>query len=108
MNDTDPLTELKAAEIISDFNRRERLLKTIRGKPAWIYRALGVLWFIIIFCILRPGKADNNAALYVLMPLGFAIMGPYLDFSRRMSALIELIGEDNLRKPKTDDKEQSA
>ena len=108
MNDTNPLTELKAAFVVSDFNRRERLLKIIRGKSEWRYHAAGVLWLICILCILRTEKADNNAALYVLLPLGFAIIGVCLDFSRRMNALIELIGENNLRRPKTDDKEQSA
>ena len=109
MNDTNPLTELKATWVVSDFNRREGLLKIIRGKPAWRYYASGVIWLIVILYILRTEEAnDNTGIFFALMALGFTFVGVCLDFSRRMNALIELIGEENLRKPKTDDKEQNA
>jgi len=107
MNDTNPLTELKAAFVVCDFNRRERLLKIIRGKSEWKYSAFGVAWFILIVFMFHAEKV-NSTVLFALIPLLFAIVGAYVDCSRRMNALIELIGEENLRKPKTDDKEQNA
>ena len=108
MNDTNPLAEAKATLVLSDLNRRKRLLKIIRGKPEWIYNASGVLWIIVILYILRMEKAYDNMALFVLMPIGLGIVGVYVGLSRRMNALIELIGEDKLGKPKTGDKEQTA
>jgi hypothetical protein len=107
MDDTNSLTELKAALIVGDFNRRERLLKIIRGKPEWGYRVLGLLWVIAIIYMLDVRKNNGSVSLALIF-LGFGIVGVYLDLSRRMNALIKLIGEDNLRKPKTDGKEQSA
>lgn len=105
MNDTNALAEAKATFALSDLNRRERLLKIIRGKPAWKYYALGAICFILITYIFLTEK---NTALFALIPLLFMIIGAYVDCSRRMNALIELIGEEKLRKPKMDDKEQNA
>jgi len=107
MNDTNSWTEIKATIALSDLNRRERLLKIIRGKPAWKYYAVGAIWFVFIAYIFHTEKA-NNTVLFAFIPLLFTIAGAYVDFSRRINSLIELIGEENLRKPKADDKEQNA
>lgn len=102
MNDTNSLVEVKATLALSDLNRRERLLKIIRGKSTWKYYAFGAIWFVLIAYIFHTEKG-NNTVLFALIPLLFTIVGAYLDCSRRMNAIIELIGEDNLRKPKTND-----
>lgn len=98
MNATNPSAEVNATLALSDLNRRERLLKIIRGKPAWVYLVSGVIWLVVILYLHSTEKADLNTAFYVLVPLGFAIVGMYLDLSRRMIAFIELIGEENLRR----------
>ena len=107
MNNPNSIAETKTTLVISDLNRRERLLKIIRGKPEWKYYMFGVIWTILIAYIFHLEKANNNMVLFALIPLVFAIVGVCLDYSRRINALIELIGEDNLRKPKTDDKERN-
>src|SRR5437867_535515 len=110
MNATNPLAEVKATLALCDLNRRERLLKIIRGKPAWVYYASGVLWCILIIYAKHAERADNDSAYVwsVLGPLGLMIIGTYWNLSQRMNALIELIGEEHLRRPKTDDEEQNA
>ncbi|OGV66153.1 MAG: hypothetical protein A3K19_19605 [Lentisphaerae bacterium RIFOXYB12_FULL_65_16] len=107
MNDTNPLAEVKATFALSDLKRQERLLGIIRGKPAWKYYALAVVWLVFIVYIFHTEKA-NNMVGFALIPVLFTIAGAYVDCSRRMGALIELIGEENLRKPKTDDSKQNA
>lgn len=107
MSDTNSLAEINAVFALSDLKRRERLLKIIRGKPAWKYYVVGAVWFILIVFISHTEKA-NDMVLFALISLLFTIVGAYVDCSRRMNAIIELIGEENLRKPKTDDKEQNA
>ena len=102
-NPTTPLAEVNATLALSDLNRRERLLKIIQGKPAWLYHVLGVLWAIFIIYLLHTEKGDNNIALLLLMPLGFLIFGVSLNSSRRMNALIELIGEETLKNRKVSD-----
>lgn len=99
MNDANTLTEMKATLALSDLNRRERLLKIIRGKSDWKYYAFGTIYIIIIMYIYR----EQTNLIMFLIPLLFIIAGAYANFSKRINALIELIGEDNLRKPKIDD-----
>ena len=100
MNTMNQLAKVKADSAVRELKRRESLLKIIRGKPRWIYSVLGLLWIIGILCIERMGIADN-AAIPVLLPLGIMFIGVYLDFSRRMNALLDLIGEENLKNGKT-------
>ena len=98
MDDADPLTDVKASLALSDLKRRERLLKIIRGKPEWIYyTAVVILLIIIIF--------SGTEAAFILIPLVCFFALTWVDFNRRMNALIELIGEESLRKPETDDEE---
>ena len=107
MNDTNSLAEIKATIALSDLKRRERLLGIIRGKPTWKYYAFAAVWFVLILYMVHTEKKDD-ALLFALIPLLFTIVGAYLDCSRRMNAIIELIGEDNLRKPKTENQKQTA
>ena len=98
MEDADALTDVKASLALSDLKRRERLLKIIRGKPEWIYyTAVVILLIIIIF--------SGTEAAFILIPLVCFFALTWVDFNRRMNALIELIGEESLRKPETDDEE---
>lgn len=107
MNDINSLAEIKATIVFNDLKRRERLLGIIRGKPTWRYYAFAAVWFVLIAYIFHT-EQGNNTVLFALIPLLFTIVGAYLDCSRRMNALIELIGEDKLRKPKTNDQEKIA
>jgi len=109
MNDANALTEIKASLALGDLKRRERLLKTIRGKSEVTIMTIvfvGVLVMIIVTHYLFHGeKADDKPQLFLVIPLWFAIAGVYVNISRRMNALIELVGEEYLRKPETDGKE---
>jgi len=99
MNDTISLAEAKATLALSDFKRRERLLEIIRGKSGWKLYVFLAIWIILAVYICK-----DQSNLLVLLLLLLSIIGEaYRHFSRRMNAIIELIGEDNLRKPKTDD-----
>ena len=108
MNDSDSLAEVKATLAISDFNRRERLLGIIRGKPEWRYYAFAAFWFVFISYMMFRAEMDSGTVFLALIPLLLTIVGAYVDCSRRMNALIELIGEENLRNTKTNNKEQKA
>ena len=105
------MAEIKATFALSDLNRRECLLKIIRGKPTLKFYVFWGCWFLLFVgaCISCTEKHYNpNVALLLAVLVLFVTIKIYADISRRMNALIELIGEDNLRKLKTDDKEQNA
>ncbi len=104
MNETTSLAEMEATSRLSNLNRREHLLKIIRGKSDWKFYTSGTLWliFAVYFC------KEQVYLLLLLIALSSIIFGVYEHFSRRINALIELIGEENLRKPKTNDKGQNA
>ena len=98
------MAEVKATLVLSDLKKRERLLKIIRGKPGWKLYVFGTIWFVIAVYICK-----EQLNLLVLLTLLLSVIGQaYWDFSRRMNALVELIGENSLKKPKTDDQEQTA
>ena len=65
MNDTNPLTEAKASLALSDLNRRERLLKIIRGKPEWKYGLLVCIWLVLVIYVFRT-EAHNSMVLFIL------------------------------------------
>lgn len=102
MNDPNPLIEANATLALGDLMRRERLLKIVQGKPTWKYYAFCAPWLILLAFIFYTEKA-NTMMLLALIPMLTAIGGAYMDCSRRMNALIELLGEEDLRKPKTGD-----
>ena len=104
MDDTSALAEAKATLALNDLKKRERLLEIIRGKQGWKLYVSGAIWFIVAAYICK----DQNTLLMLLILLLGVIIQAYSDFSRRINALIELIGENNLRKPKTDSQEQTA
>ena len=109
MNDSNSLTEVKATLAISDFNRRERLLGIVRGKPEWRYYASVAVCFVLISYMIFSTEIDISVACFGLIPpMLLTIVGAYVDCSRKMNALIELIGEENLRNPKANNKEQNA
>jgi hypothetical protein len=95
-NNVNSLAEARAVLALSELKKRERLLKVVRGKPAWIYLVCGIIWFVIVLFIYHTGNADSRALLCVLIPLGFAAVGAYVDTSRRMNAILELLGEEDL------------
>ena len=105
MNDNNiSMVEVKATLVLSDLKKRERLLEIIRGKPRWKLYVSGAVWFIVAAYICK----DQNTLLMLLILLIGVIVQTYADFSQRINALIELIGEDNLRQPKMDNQEQTA
>jgi|GEM_PF-4527669 len=103
MNDNISMAEVKATLALSDLKRRERLLEIIRGKSGWKLYAFGAIWIILAIYICK----DNNLLLLLLLLLS-VILEAYRHVSRRINALVELIGEDKLRKLKTDNQEQTA
>lgn len=105
MNKNNLSGEVKATLALSEINKRERLLKIVRGKPQWKFH-LSVAILIVFFIIYNIWEEHSNILVY-LLPLLSIIILVYTDFFRRMNALIELIGEDNLRKSNIDDKEKT-
>ena len=97
MNDTNKLTEVQANLVLGELKRQERLLKIIRGKPEWQYYTGGAIIFLMCLSILCTRKPDHIVPIVLAILVGL-IFGAYLDCSRRVNALIELIGEENLRK----------
>jgi hypothetical protein len=80
---------------LNEFNRRERLLQIVRGKISWRYFAVVITLFPL------PLFSSNKADFFVLyLPTVFmlTVVGIYMDYTRRINALVELIGEDKLRK----------
>ncbi len=99
-SDANSLTEAKANLALNDLNRRERLLKIVRGEPTWkTYAWSGAMWLIFFVYIYNTGPINPVILLSALA----VILSFYVGLShRRMDALVELIGEDHLRKNKTD------
>jgi hypothetical protein len=101
MDDKDKLTEVMATLALNDLKRRERLLKIVRGPSEWRLWIYGIgISALIIFASYRT---KENTLAPALIPLVFGVVAAFQDISKRMDALIELIGEDRLRNPKRND-----
>jgi len=100
MNDSDKLTEVEATLVLNDLKRRERLLKTAQGSSKWRMWAFCIgCSALILIVVASQAFTKENLLGMVLIPFVFGIIALFLDMSKRMDALIELIGEDRLRNP---------
>ena len=97
MNADNPSTEIKAYLALNDLERRERLLRIVKGKGRWRYYVFGCLWSGVIIWLVANGNRENVGFL-VLLPLGWVMVAVCEDFSQRINSLIELIGEERLKK----------
>ncbi len=66
-SDANSLTEAKANLALNDLNRRERLLKIVRGEPTWkTYAWSGAMWLIFFVYIYNTGPINPVILLSAL------------------------------------------
>ncbi|MCG3148949.1 MAG: hypothetical protein PCFJNLEI_02401 [Verrucomicrobiae bacterium] len=94
---TSAAIEAEATLALSELNRRARLLAVVRGKSLWRLYVAAAIWLILLVYLFNTEIPNSKVALVSLVSLAFLIIGSYVDSSRRMNALIELIGEENLK-----------
>ena len=98
MNEKDMAANLKADLILRDLKRRDRLLKIVQGQSEWKVWTCAVASLAIVTALSWRTQDSMVPVVLALMVTGFA--GDYVATSRRLSALIELLGEDRLLKTK--------